>query len=163
MVLKNESRARQKVTPSEVDPASDAPTGAEETGKSAFASAGSERRSRADGASRAEDGERFELPAALRTPSAALMHISAIFAIAGAIGAFLLAGGGPSERLLAVCMAFFFRRHGGLAALCRRQGTRWGGHCGQGRQDPPPDAALRGTGKTAPGNCVSPMNATPAS
>ena len=110
MVLKNESRARQQVTPSEEDPASDVPAGTDGTAQSAAVTgetvpkSGSDRRT-------GPDEDSLEIPAA-STPPRTLMHLAVICAVAGVIGAFLLVGGGPYTRLVSVCLAFFA---GGMA------------------------------------------------
>jgi len=111
LVLKNESRARHEGAPSEENAASDVPAGTDGTPRTAAATGESDRKSETE-RKVSQDGDRSEIPAALRAPSETMMHLSAIFAIAGVIGAFLLAGNGPQARLVAICLAFFA---GGMA------------------------------------------------
>lgn len=110
MVPKNESRARQKVTPSEEDLTSDVPAGVGGTAQSSADARESDRKSGTERKSWPE-GDGLETPA-VRIPSRTMMHVSVIVAVAGVIGAFLLLGSGPDVRLVSVCLAFFA---GGMA------------------------------------------------
>jgi PAS domain S-box-containing protein len=110
LVLNNESRARQRVKPSEAEPVSDDQIGtsgaAQPTAEARKAALKSETGRRIGAESDGLEQQVFE------TPSRMLMHLAVVCTVAGVIGAFLLAGGGSYTPIVSVCLAFFA---GGLA------------------------------------------------
>lgn len=110
MVLKNESRARQRVKPSEAEPVSDDQIGRSEAAQTRAETLKDTLKTEPEHGPR-QDTDGAEV-SAVETPSRTLMHFAVIGAVAGVIGAILLLGGGPYTRLASVCLAFFA---GGLA------------------------------------------------